>query len=356
MKHKGKWGIFWEQLSADPEIIGTLIIGTPIFLFEYLNVIFTSEITSMLFIVLGGMVLSLLLAGIFLYARRAYRITKSILAPKHIPVVCIVGQPREEAEAIMTKAQRTITRRTGFKEFKQLENSLNISYSELIVHSRQRLRPELGDWVDFIKDAQGQIRRFVDRIPGNKIYHIFIYGPSSLAMGLGTAFGDKHTLVAHQYIDGEYEPVIDLTYDIRRIKTKQPEPNQYIQVKTPSRFTADTAVILDLATRPPASDVKHYLKKSNQSMAIVEVNNTYGGNLREPDWCDAVREVFCTLTKIASIQKVEHIHLFHDMPVALAFGVGAALGTFTPITVYNWEAQEQTYYPVLTLNKLESHI
>ena len=48
------------------------------------------------------------------------------------------------------------------------------------------------------------------------------------------------------------------------------------------------------------------------------------------------------------------------MPVALALGLGMALGTFVPIIVYNWERTQATtgeslpYYPVLHLNQLRS--
>ena len=51
-----------------------------------------------------------------------------------------------------------------------------------------------------------------------------------------------------------------------------------------------------------------------------------------------------------------HIHLFHSIPVSLVLGVGLALGTFVPITVYNWERDQETYYPVLHLYRLESRL
>ena len=53
---------------------------------------------------------------------------------------------------------------------------------------------------------------------------------------------------------------------------------------------------------------------------------------------------------------MRHIHIFHAMPVPLALGLGIALGTFVPVTVYNWERAQETYPPVLRLNQIESMI
>ena len=41
-------------------------------------------------------------------------------------------------------------------------------------------------------------------------------------------------------------------------------------------------------------------------------------------------------------------------PVTLALGLGIALGAFVPVTVYNWERTQETYYPVLRLNQIET--
>jgi len=91
-------------------------------------------------------------------------------------------------------------------------------------------------------------------------------------------------------------------------------------------------------------------------MEVVEVANTYGSNLTENDWIRVVQEIYSVFKHLQASGDVARIHLFHSMPVALAFGVGMALGNFVPITVYNWEREDETYYPTLKLNKLKSFV
>lgn len=57
------------------------------------------------------------------------------------------------------------------------------------------------------------------------------------------------------------------------------------------------------------------------------------------------------MSTLQKSQAVQRIHLFHSMPVPLAFGLGMALGPFVDITVYNWERDQSTYFPVLRLNR-----
>jgi hypothetical protein len=356
MEDKSKWRVFREQISEDPQIVGTFIIGAVILLGEFLSNLFGAEKISIATVLPRAIGLLALFGGLVFYFYRAYRTAQWILAAKHVPVVFIAGRPREEAEATLKKAQETITRQTGFKEFKHIESRLNVSYRDLTVHGKQKLKPDFAEWKDFIDDGQWQIRRFVDRVSGDKVYHVFIYGPASLALGLGVVFGSKHRLIAYQYSDGAYQPVIDLSHDIRRIKEKKQTENKFIQVKLPTQLAADTAVVLDLASHPDEGDVSSYLKSANQSMATVEVGNTYGGHLKVPDWAPVVQEVYGVFTQIEATEGVSRIHLFQSMPVAMAFGLGVALGNFKPITVYNWEAQQKTYYPVLKLNELQSII
>lgn len=348
--------VFWEQISEDPEVIGTLVIGTIIFLGEYLNSLANAENITVGNTLPGAIGLLALLSGITLYFHRAYRTTNWILSVKHVPIVIVVGQSREAAEATLEKAKETISRVTGFNRFKQLEKSFNVRYRDLIVHRKRRLTPDRSEWNEFIEDGQRQICRFTDRIPGDKQYHVFIYGPASLALGFGATFGSKHRIIAYQFIDSEYQPVLDLSHDIRRIKATRDGGNQYVQTEIPATLSENTAITFDLASHPVTGDTSSYLESIGSKMPIVEVKNMYGGNFKEPDWSGLVQEIYNLLTLISATKEVKLIHLFQSMPVALAFGVGAALGTFTPITLYNWETQQLTYHPVLELHEIETII
>ncbi len=176
-------------------------------------------------------------------------------------------------------------------------------------------------------------------------------------MGLGAAFGSKRRLVVYQFQDEQYEPVLDLRQSLRRIKEGATETKyQYIKVSYPPRLTPDTAIVLDMAAHSAIGDTRAYLKQRNFQMEIVEVSNTYGGNLTETDWTKVVQELFSVFHYLQSKEEVARLHLFHTMPVAMAFGLGMALGNFVPIIIYNLERLEETYYPVLKLNELESFL
>lgn len=67
-----------------------------------------------------------------------------------------------------------------------------------------------------------------------------------------------------------------------------------------------------------------------------------------------VQEVYQVFLTLQKDPRVQHIHLFHSIPVPLALGLGMALGHFVPVTIYNWEVADEAYYPALQMNRLES--
>ena len=126
MSKRSRKRVFWEQISEDPEVIGTLVIGTIIFLGEYLNNLASTENITVGIALPGAIGLLALIGGITLYFQRAYRTTNWILSVKHVPIVIVAGQSREVAEATLEKAKEAISRVTGFNRFNQLEKSFNV--------------------------------------------------------------------------------------------------------------------------------------------------------------------------------------------------------------------------------------
>ena len=87
-------------------------------------------------------------------------------------------------------------------------------------------------------------------------------------------------------------------------------------------------------------------------MAVVHVRNTYGSVLSvDADWLRVAQEVVTELLELVG-SGVQRVHLCLSSPVVLAFCIGMALGTQSPITVYNWFAAAQEYRPVLELERL----
>ena len=130
----------------------------------------------------------------------------------------------------------------------------------------------------------------------------------------------------------------------------------HIRVTFPPRLTQDTAIVLDMASHSPIGEATAYLSKMIPDAQIVDVSNTYGGNLKEKDWAGVVQELYSVFNRILSRSEASRLHLFHAMPVAMAFGLGMALGNFVPVTVYNLERLDEVYYPVIKLNELESFL
>jgi hypothetical protein len=352
MARKSKNTIFWKQVYDDRSLqflLTSAVAAILSFVFALLNYDLKTVIGSFI-----SMAIMLLIIALAMMKHR--RTALLVFGTKHLPAVFCIGRPKEDADQMLSKAKSAITRLTGFKEFDAVENHLNIRYDDLVVHKRERIKPDPLEWEDYIDDGQRQIRRFTDRLEGDKVYHIFIYGAAVLALAAGVAFGTKQKLICYHFEEGEYKPVLDLSHDNRRIKEALQADYRYIKISHSEYLTPESVFILHLASHVPTTDVIAYMKSKQQEMGVVEITSAYSGNLKDEDWSEAVREVYAAITRVKAEGKIQKIHLFHSMPIPMAFGLGMALGNFVPVTVYNWEREEQTYFPVLELNKLKSLI
>ena len=338
---KSKYRIFKESIAEDTD------------LYFFIAAIVMSFIS---FFAPGKrwLLIAVILAFIAAYLLKHFRVASQLVSTKHLPLIFAVGRPIKDAQNALETAQEAITELTGFKAFRKIEKRFDVRYDLLIHHRGRRLEKE-DEWTDFIEDSQHNIRQFIDVVPGEKVYHTFLYGPASLALGLGAVFGCKHKIVIYQLHDGLYRPAIDLRENLRRIKQPLIEQKyKYITVSHPQRFTQDIVLVLDMASHPARGYVEEYINQQGWNMEVVGVVNTYGGDLVEDDWTPVVQEIYSVFNQLQAKKDITNIHLFHSMPVALAFGLGIALGNFVPVTVYNWEASEKTYQPVLKLNEVES--
>ena len=355
MEQKSKWRVFWGQISGNLDFVGTWLIGAAMLVTGFAgDLLMATKINWVGFGLKGAGVLIFIICTV-IYLRRIYRTSVWMVTPKHIPVIFAIGATKDKVNETLQKVKDTVTKETGFKDFKAFEKYFGVNYNDLVIHRGELIRPDASEWSNLLYEAQWQIGRFTCRIPGDKIYHISILGPASLAMGFGAIMGVKHRIVVYQYLDNEYKPVLDLSSaDIRRIKEAISGDLQYFNFQPPAETSSNTALLLGLASHPIEEAARSYIASNNIAGSIVHVGNTYAGNLKELDWTRAVQELFSVLTRLKSVGHLDCIHLFHGMPVALAFGLGMALGTFVHIMVYNWETKENKYYPVLELNKLPS--
>ena len=341
----------WESIAGDRDLV-FFGLSFLIWLSGYLS-------TSPKNVWVGILGSSFFLAGISFYFQKHRTLARQLTGTKHIPVVCVVGKPDSEAQRTFALAKEAISRVTGFRAFQVMERFFRIKLS--LSHFEMPLPPEAAVWEEFIYRIQERIDCLANALYGPKVYHIFIQGPASLAIGLGAVFGWKHPVVAYQWAAGEYEPVLDLRERPRKPKEKLPVAEGYRFIKLPPDYleglTEDTVVVLGMAGHPPWGDVEHFIRNVRKvNWKIVTVENTYGGTLKQADWGRVAQELYSVFYDLHNDPRVRRIHLFHSMPGALAFGLGAALGTAVPVTVYNWEAKENTYYAVLELNKLKSRL
>ena len=282
----------------------------------------------------------------------------ALSSTKHVPVVCVVQKSDTEARRTFESAKQTVLRVTGLTSFTPFERFFKVDFNLSLRHHEGPLPAnDPKPWINFIMRLQERIDRLADALPGKKVFHIFIQGPSSLALGLGAVFGWKHPVVVYQWDGTGYKPVIKLVENLRAIKEYKVETYRFIEIPADAweNLTENTVVALGMAAHLPEGWVTNYLAEAGHSdWKVIQVRNTYGGTLKEEDWVPVIQELASVFYELQRRSEVKTIRLFHSMPVAMAFGLGMSLGNFIPIVVYNWQREEGTYYPVLELNKLES--
>lgn len=298
----------------------------------------------------GALVFLAFSLGYYLF--KGYRNSLILYSQKPVPLVFAVACSRHEAQTTLNSLQDTIRAHTGFNQFRQVEQHFNVRYESLLAHRPETLPNDPRVWHEFLEESQQDVRQFLEHVPGPRVYHVAVRGPASLALGVGSLLGTRVKSVAYHHDGSQYHPVIDLLQDTRQIKTalQNPEDLQYISVRFPKTLAADTAVVLDLAGHVASGHVQRYLSLQEAPIPLVQVSNTYNGHLQEESWTPVVREIFTAFSRLQREPIVERIHLFHSMPIGLALGVGMALGAFVPVTVYNWDRDQGTYYAVLRLN------
>lgn len=351
MKKPSALKVVFSRLLEDREFVATFIIGVVILLAEVAS-------PPEWKLALRSVALVMLLGGFGFYLYGHIRSARLLFADKPIPLVFAVNVPRQEGIRAMAMLHECIRVLTGFDAFSKVERYFNVHYEDMLAHRADPLPSDPKAWEDFLDDSQHEVRQFLQHVPGGRVYHVAVRGPSTLALGLGAVLGTRNPVVGYHYDGAAYQPVLNLSTDTRRIKTSLPsgEPSQFIRVQYPEVLSEDTAVVLDMAGHVATGDVRAYLARQepSKSFCLVVVSNTYGGNLTDEDWTPVVQELFQVFNVLQRDANVRRIHLFHSMPIPLALGLGMALGTFVPVTVYNWEKAEGTYFPVLRLNELRS--
>ena len=289
---------------------------------------------------------------------REVRSTIRLVREKHVPLIVIVGKGDDEFHAMVDDVWAVMAP-LGFDE-RQFDADWDVERDDLIVRRESDLPRRPQRWVELARRFERKVARLSARLQGRKVFHLFLNCPSALAVGLGALLGSRYEVVLHHLQRGvgpfPYVPVIDFSQGtpdptgVQAVKRRAVMPYRFISVEQPEGLTPEVCVSLHLAGHDPKGDVKALA--AEKRLAAVHIRNTYGSVLpADADWLHVAQEVVTELLGLVG-SGVRRVHLCLSSPVVLAFVIGMALGTQSPITVYNWFAATQEYRPVLDLEHL----
>lgn len=288
-----------------------------------------------------------------------------LLREKHVPIVVLVGRGDEVAESMWQDIRR-VMERWDF-DVERYRHDFDVEREDLLIHHEEPLPTDSGPWLKLSRDFRHKIERIGGRLPGRRIFHIFINGPVSIAVGLGASIGTMHEIVVHQWFPGTtqapYYPVVDF-YSLSETNPKGMHfledtvtgEFHYVRGEGAASDTKDLFMSVWTARDDPRADVN---RMADEAEAAGHPAGTFHVVQQEPrslettdDWILCTREILTLLYQQITRNRPERIHLFLSAPVALAFTLGMGIEHFMPVTIYNWWGQERQYYPVLPLGRL----
>jgi hypothetical protein len=279
----------------------------------------------------------------FYYLWEHYAEACARASEKHLPVIFTIEEESEK-ENLISQAKEAIKKKEGFDKFDLLERYFCVRLENCFFSRRTPQSAE--EWRDYIEDGVGRMKYIYQTVPGRRIYHIFPSCPIVLAIGIGALMGRRNEPVVVYQRDGLFRPVLDLSRDSDKVRERRKEFN-YVEIeRSDVEKSEKIALIAEMTTRSIEKDAKSYIERELGIPAVV-VRNKYGGVLREEDWTAPVSELYSVIQDLRE-SGAEEIHLFFSMPVAMAFGLGYALGPFHNIKVYVWSKSEE-YKPAFSL-------
>ncbi len=284
----------------------------------------------------------------------------NIFREKHIPIVILAGRNDDEYASMISDVLHAM-KEYGFDR-QSFEDDFNVDKDNYIVRRENNLTENQPEWEALVHSFENKVIKLSAKLKGRKVFHIFLNCPAALAIGLGSIIGTKYEVVLHHYQKGSgdnpYHPVIDFyslsslnQVGVHILKSRVNAPNQFIRVEEPQTLSSIVLVSLFLAGHDLKGDVE---KISNErQIPALHIRSTMEGTIPlNADWLRASREVTTYLLNLASNKEIKTIELYLSCPIILAFAIGMAFGTQTPIVVHNWFPVSKEYKPVLELNKL----
>ena len=204
---------------------------------------------------------------------------------------------------------------------------------------------------DFIKACYNfyQTKEFIKiRLSGEKVFHIGIRGPTSLAFALGIVFGSQDPFIIYHYHEGKYYPVKVL--NPREIKERL---DSYTAVKyTLEKRGDDLCILFRFAHHEMLADVKKYAESFLNKPSFLILSHSSSGNVPLEEFKKVSQEAGSIIQDIRSKHSFKSFHFFFSSPVVIAFMLGVIFGHYSEGAIYNYQKAESNYLKVINLSDL----
>ncbi|ANQ53041.1 hypothetical protein BG95_00600 [Thermosipho sp. 1063] len=205
-----------------------------------------------------------------------------------------------------------------------------------------------NEWKKVLKDARKVLNSIISN---NGIPHIAIVGPVAMAMALGVTLGTHNKLVFYHHQDGEYHRVLDLTDNVRKVKSIT-EDYRFVKY-TVEGEGKDCSYVLYFASHNPIQDVRKFLLNNNiSSKKILIEHKDNKGNIKPGDWTKIVSEIMSITQNIRTCTSCENVHFFISAPLPIAFGLGMAYGDFSKGGIYQLDKETGSYIKAFEIENI----
>lgn len=284
---------------------------------------------------------------------------------KPVPLMVIVGRDEEGYRTMTRQVENTMA--STHYNLQDYKSNWQIDQRDIELYQKQWLAVDNPSaWQAFVQEFYRRVVYLDNRLPNRTVFHLFLNCPAILAFGLGARLDVLHEVILYHYQRGvdllPYISVLDLSLStdsqpnnrrgVRVIKQEAQEPYQFILVTKPSEELlrgSEVLVKLHLSGFNPVTHVEQLAEQNEWTLVHIDKVNPELATERRT-WIRVTQEISTVLRQLAT--SVKRIHLCCNMPVALAFAVGMAMGTQSPLTLYQWNSADTSYYPVLKLETL----
>jgi hypothetical protein len=199
-----------------------------------------------------------------------------------------------------------------------------------------------------VHNFEKKITRLSEKLKGRKVFHIFLNCPAVLAMGMGAIIGTKcvscspslctqcRFLLFHPLIDF-YSMCESSTEGIHTLKSRVNLPYKYIYTEGQISEPSNLWISIYLAGHDPKGDVEKVVGRLPSPVSIIHLRSKIEGTIPlDANWLQISKEIATELLNAVSKKEVIDVTICLSSPLIIAFALGMAVGTQSPITLKNW--------------------